>query len=145
MMTRDDDASADGFSLIEVIVAMFLLAVLAMVLLPSVMGMVNVSAGNSLLATANQGVNQMLERARSAGGTCAALKPPPTAPQVLPTSTVITTKTGARIEIDLAIACNPAAATPTAPGLATISAVAYRTTNPSKILASGQTSVVVTG
>ncbi|AYG03007.1 type II secretion system protein [Gryllotalpicola protaetiae] len=134
-----------GLGLIEVIVAIFLLAILAVVMLPAVMGMINVSAKNSLLATANQGVNQMLERARNAGSTCAALIPPAPLPPLLPQSAVITTAAGAKIEIDTAVVCNPSSASTTAPGVATISSIAYRPTDPSDVLASGQTSVVVTG
>jgi type II secretory pathway pseudopilin PulG len=135
----------EGIGLIEVIIAMFLLAILAVALLPAVAGMVNVSAKNSLLATANQGVNQMLERARSVGNTCAALNPLATAPQPLPRSSIITTDSGARIEVDLAVVCNSAAASRTAPGIATVTAYAYQVATPHKLLASGQTSIVVTG
>ena len=68
---REDD---DGFTLIEVVVAMFLLTILALGLIPSLVGALKASAQNSTIATASQLVGQQLDDARSRAATCGALQ-----------------------------------------------------------------------
>lgn len=62
--------SADGLSLIEVVVAMMLLAILAVAFLPVLIQGLQTAAVNSTRATANQLANLQLETARSQGGDC---------------------------------------------------------------------------
>jgi prepilin-type N-terminal cleavage/methylation domain-containing protein len=64
----------DGFTLIEVVIAMFLLAILALALIPSLVSYLKTSTLNSHVATATQLVNQQLESARVLPQTCSALQ-----------------------------------------------------------------------
>lgn len=65
-----------GFSLIEIMVAMMLLAVLALAVLPTLVTGLRTAATNATLATSTGLVNQQLEDARSRT-TCGALAAPP--------------------------------------------------------------------
>ena len=60
----------EGISLIEVIVAMMLLAILAVAFLPVLIQGLQTAAVNSTRATASQLVNLQIETARSQGGDC---------------------------------------------------------------------------
>jgi len=62
-----------GFGLIEIIVSMFLLALLSMAFLPLVVQAYLTSAKNMTVATATQLVSQQIDQARSAGSTCSNL------------------------------------------------------------------------
>lgn len=61
---RDTDHEV-GFSLIEIIISMFLLALLAMAFLPLLVQGLKQSASNATLATATQLVNGQIELSRS--------------------------------------------------------------------------------
>ncbi|KFF58381.1 hypothetical protein JF66_19010 [Cryobacterium sp. MLB-32] len=65
-------ATESGFGLIEVVVAMFLLTILAVAFLPVLVQGVQRSAANGTLAAATQLVNKEMENAR-AQTTCSAL------------------------------------------------------------------------
>lgn len=65
-----DDA---GFTLLEVVVAMFLLAIVVTGLIPALLGSLKMSAQNTNIATASQLVGQQIDVARSGTATCAAL------------------------------------------------------------------------
>lgn len=65
-----DDA---GFTLLEVVVAMFLLAIVVTGLIPALLGSLKMSAQNTNIATASQLVGQQIDAARSGTATCAAL------------------------------------------------------------------------
>ncbi|NLP85898.1 prepilin-type N-terminal cleavage/methylation domain-containing protein [Microbacterium sp. CFH 90308] len=65
-MARDDQ----GFSLVEVIIAMFLLAVVALAILPALVQGVRLSSEQSATATATRALNALVERARD-NPTCA--------------------------------------------------------------------------
>ena len=65
-----DDA---GFTLLEVVVAMFLLAIVVTGLSPALLGSLKLSAQNTNIATAGQLVGQQIDVARSGIATCAAL------------------------------------------------------------------------
>lgn len=65
-----DDA---GFTLLEVIIAMFLLAIVVTGLIPALLGSLKLSAQNTNIATASQLVGQQIDVARSGVATCAAL------------------------------------------------------------------------
>lgn len=59
------NAREHGFGLIEIVISMFLLALLAMAFLPVLVQGVKQSAANATLATATQLVQQSVESARS--------------------------------------------------------------------------------
>lgn len=61
-----------GFGLVEIVVSMFILALIAIAFLPLLIQGVQVTANNRSLATATQLVHDQLERARSLD-TCSAL------------------------------------------------------------------------
>ena len=65
-------SSEDGFGLIEIVISMFLLALLAMAFLPVLAQGLKQSAANATLATATQLVQQSIEGARSQT-TCSAI------------------------------------------------------------------------
>ena len=54
----------DGFSIVEVVVAMFLLAVLAIAILPALVQGVRLSSQQSAVATATRELNSLVEEAR---------------------------------------------------------------------------------
>jgi type II secretory pathway pseudopilin PulG len=64
----DDDA---GFGLIEVVVSMFLLALLAIAFAPVLISSIQASAANTTTATATQLVNERMQIAQSSGPVCA--------------------------------------------------------------------------
>lgn len=63
-----------GLGLIEIVIAMFLFLLLAVAFLPLLVNGLQATARNSTLATATQLVEQQLQKARAAGGTCASLQ-----------------------------------------------------------------------
>lgn len=69
--SADDDG---GFTLIEIVVAMFLLAIVATGLIPSLLSSLKVSGQNTTIATASQLVGQQIDVARSGPATCSALQ-----------------------------------------------------------------------
>jgi prepilin-type N-terminal cleavage/methylation domain-containing protein len=71
--TRIDAVERGGFTLIEVVVAMFLLAIVATGLIPALVGSLKVSGQNTTIATASQLVGQQIDIARSGTATCSAL------------------------------------------------------------------------
>jgi prepilin-type N-terminal cleavage/methylation domain-containing protein len=66
--TRDDD----GFGLVEVIIAMLLLAIIAVAILPALWNGIQQSSRQSTTATATRELNALIERARETQ-TCGAL------------------------------------------------------------------------
>lgn len=82
MIKRSDDAW--GFSLIEVIVAMFILGLLAIALLPSLWQGIQFSSEQSSVATATRHLNGLVEEAR-ANPSCGRTIPRPVgAPTTVP-------------------------------------------------------------
>ena len=74
-MIRTEERSKDeGFTLIEVLIAMLLLAILSLALLPSLIGILKTSVRNVSVATATQFVNKNLVDARTIGTTCAGIQ-----------------------------------------------------------------------
>lgn len=67
-----DRSSASGFSLVEVIIAMFILGMIALALLPALIQGLQYSTQQSAVATATRQLNALIEVARDAQ-TCAAL------------------------------------------------------------------------
>jgi prepilin-type N-terminal cleavage/methylation domain-containing protein len=68
----DSDPGARGFGLIEIVISMFLLALLAMAFLPVLAQGLKQSAANATLVTATQLVQQSIEGAKSQT-TCTAI------------------------------------------------------------------------
>lgn len=66
----DDGSQESGFSLIEIIISMFLLALLTVSFLPLVIQTLRTSAKNTTLATATRLVSDQMETIRATGGTC---------------------------------------------------------------------------
>lgn len=77
-MNHDEQDDA-GFGIVEIIVSMLMLAILAVVLAPVIIGGVRATAKMSTIATATQLVNDGLETQRAALVTsgCLAATPPP--------------------------------------------------------------------
>lgn len=67
---QSDDS---GFSLIEVMVAMLLLAILALAIVPAFVGQMRATSTNTTIATASQLAGQQIDDAQSRASTCAAL------------------------------------------------------------------------
>lgn len=65
--------SEEGFSIVEVLVAMLMLALLAVSFLPVLVTGLRLTANNSSITTAAQLVQEQLTLARSQGATCTAL------------------------------------------------------------------------
>ena len=63
-----------GFGVVEIVVAMFLIGILAVAFLPILVQSVRVTAVNARLAEATQVVAQQLERVGAAGSSCSAVK-----------------------------------------------------------------------
>ena len=60
----------EGFGLVEIVVSMFMLALLAMAFLPILVQGLKQSSSNATLATGTQLVNQQLQKAQANGPTC---------------------------------------------------------------------------
>lgn len=69
-----DSESESGFGMVEIVVAMFLLAVLAVTVLPVLISSLNLSVRNVSLTTSTQLVNQSMDEARGLAATCKALQ-----------------------------------------------------------------------
>lgn len=69
-MRRTDD---EGFGLVEIVISMFLLALLAVAFLPLLINALQASVRNSTAATATQLVSEQLDAVSLLGRTCAAL------------------------------------------------------------------------
>ncbi len=76
---RADDRRDQGISLVEVVVAMMLLAVLAVAFLPVLIQGLQSAAVNATRATANQLVNLQMETASSQGADCSLITDLPNA------------------------------------------------------------------
>jgi prepilin-type N-terminal cleavage/methylation domain-containing protein len=79
---RDRGVEAAGFSLVEVVIAMFLLGIIAVALLPPLWNGLLFSTQQSSTATATRHLNTVVEQARSMDATCSSLvsfaaSPPP--------------------------------------------------------------------
>ncbi|WP_158865663.1 prepilin-type N-terminal cleavage/methylation domain-containing protein [Leifsonia sp. AG29] len=70
---RSESADA-GFTLVEVMVAMLLLAVLALAILPTFVAQLRATSVNTTIATASQLAGQQIDDAQSRAATCAALQ-----------------------------------------------------------------------
>jgi type II secretory pathway pseudopilin PulG len=66
-------AQESGIGLIEIVVSMFLIALLAMAFLPLLIQSLKATTTNTSVASATQLVSQQLERVRTVGATCSAI------------------------------------------------------------------------
>lgn len=76
MVRRSNDWGAsrdDGLGLVEIVIALFLLALLAISFLPVLIQGLQLSVRNATLATASQLLNEELDRLAALDGTCTAL------------------------------------------------------------------------
>lgn len=73
---RDEQAAGDdaGFGMVEIVVALFMLAVLAIAFLPLLVQGLQLSAENATRATATQIAQDRLEVARTQSTSCSAIK-----------------------------------------------------------------------
>ncbi|TFB75943.1 type II secretion system protein [Cryobacterium glaciale] len=71
---RTEPTDECGFGVVEIVVAMFLIGILAVAFLPILVQSVRVTATNARLAEATQVVAQQLERVGAAGSSCSAVK-----------------------------------------------------------------------
>jgi prepilin-type N-terminal cleavage/methylation domain-containing protein len=65
--------SDQGMSLVEIVVAMFILAMLSLALIPALIAAVKQSASNTLLSSATHLVSARLDEARVQSATCSAV------------------------------------------------------------------------
>ncbi len=74
-MATNSEHDVSGFSIVEVIIAMFLLAIITVAILPALFQGIRLSAEQSGVATATRELNALVERVRSADPpTCADLQ-----------------------------------------------------------------------
>lgn len=132
--TRTAVLTDDGFTLIEVVVAMFILGIVALGLIPGLVGSLKVSAENSNIATASQLVNQQIDAARVGTPTCASLTTYKN--QVLPP---VVDRRGVSFQPTRSLL----SCTAGAPGVAKVSVSVTLTGSP-KVLATATTYVYVT-
>ena len=71
--TPDGPAADSGIGIVEIVIAMFLLALLATTSLPLFVSALKLSAGNSTVTTATELVDEQMTQARSQTATCGAL------------------------------------------------------------------------
>jgi type II secretory pathway pseudopilin PulG len=124
---RPDDA---GFGMVEIVVSMFMLALLAMAVLPLLIQGMTQSVANSTQATANQLVNDRMAVAQSSGPSCASV-----------TGVAGTTSTTDPHGVNLQVTTNVAAC-PTGTGTVKVTSTAVRL-DTHKTLATASTLVYV--
>jgi type II secretory pathway pseudopilin PulG len=123
-----------GFGLIEIVVSMFLLAIVALALIPVLISGMKGAASNADIAAATQLANGDIQRARSLGSVCSALtafgaeSPAP-----------VTTARGIRLQVHHA----PVTCPGTYPGVATVTVSVTRSGGTAS-LASATTQVYLT-
>jgi type II secretory pathway pseudopilin PulG len=71
--THDEPAADSGIGIVEIVIAMFLLALLATATLPLFVSTLKLANGNSTVTTGTQLVDEQLSQARSQTATCGAL------------------------------------------------------------------------
>lgn len=137
-MSRSDE----GFSILEVVVAMFLLAILALAILPLMISATRTSASNKSLVSATSYASSQLAPIRAAfpsastGTTsCASLR-------TTYAKTGIADISGSGLSADVSIAACPTA-TADFPSAVAVTITVYRTTAPTKILVSLPSKIMV--
>lgn len=105
----------DGLGLVEIVVSMFMLALLAIAFAPLLIQSLRVSAENTTIATATQLVNDRMQIAQSHGPSCSAVA------SIVGTTTVIDAR-----DVPIAVTTSVAECPPGV-GTVRVSAVAVRT------------------
>ncbi|MES2169259.1 MAG: hypothetical protein V4479_00845 [Actinomycetota bacterium] len=136
-IATDDEA---GLGLIEIVVAMFVLAALSLCLLPLLINGTQQSAKTAAIASASQLVNNQIVAARDAADTCTAVAATPKVPVGAASvyrgvPLVLTTTAGS---------CPTPAPTGTAPGTITYTVTVTRS-DTNAVLATAITRILVTG
>jgi len=72
-ISKRGSSDEGGFGIVEIVVSMFLIAILAIAFLPLLIQSLRISAVNATMATATQLVDRELEQFRNVAPTCAAL------------------------------------------------------------------------
>jgi prepilin-type N-terminal cleavage/methylation domain-containing protein len=133
------DMGDEGFTLIEIVVSMFILAVLAVALLPLLINGVNQSAQSAAVASATQLVNAQLADARNAGASCSAISS-----AMQPTVGTAAAYRGVPLKLTYSVGACPATPTTTSPGTISVTATVTRT-DTNATLATATTLIYVTG
>lgn len=126
-----------GFSIVEAVIAMFLLAVLSLALLPLLMTAITTSSSSTNSISANQLANSQLAVIRSQfsdsnDNSCAAV----TSKQ----ATGVAGASGSGLGADIVVSACPA----TYPGTVTVTVTAYRTAKPTLKLVTLPSKILVT-
>jgi prepilin-type N-terminal cleavage/methylation domain-containing protein len=134
-------ANDEGFTLIEIVVAMFILALVAVALLPLLINGTKQAAQSAAVASATQIVNAQLSYARAAGPTCSAI--------LTAASPAVGNKSsyrGVPLQLAYSVGACPTTPAPTAttPGTIQVTATVTRT-DTGKTLATATTLIYVTG
>lgn len=128
---RDCACPERGFGLIEIVVSLFLLAILSMAVLPLLVQGMRLSASNATLAAATQLANQQIELVRSQS-LCGAIVP----------ATVTMTTQGVTLQASRTVGSScPAAGYP----ITVPVSVSVTRTDTNAVVASAKTLVFVTG
>ncbi len=138
MRTRDDVGDG-GFSIVELIIAMFLLAVLALALLPLLVGATRTSSVNKSLVASTTFANAQLAPIRAAFSNDSTTSSCANLGTYAKTGTVDTSGSG--LQADVLVGACPAAY----PGTVTVSVKVYRTATPGTVLALVPTKILVAG
>ncbi len=138
-MSRSDE----GFSILEVVIAMFLLAVIALAVLPLMIGATRTSTSNKSLVSATSYASSQLAPIRAAfpsasSGTtsCATLR-------TTYAKTGIADSSGSGLSADVTIAACPTA-TADYPSAVAVTVTVYRTATPGTVLVTLPSKVMVT-
>lgn len=124
----------DGLGLVEVIVAMFVLFVLAIAILPALLGATSLSVTNKTLLAATNAANQRIAAVRAAypndspaTGTCSNLS------LGYPQTTAVDPNTGITTTTTISGIPSCAAVSSTAPGIATVTVTAGSASKPALV------------
>jgi prepilin-type N-terminal cleavage/methylation domain-containing protein len=131
-------SSDEGFTLVEIIVAMFILALISLALVPLLINGIKQTAQTAAIATATGLVSSQLNTARAQTATCSGVMatPAPTLPsKYRGVPMTLTTTFGA---------CPSPAPTATTPGTIQVTVTVTRT-DTHLVLASATTMILVTG
>jgi prepilin-type N-terminal cleavage/methylation domain-containing protein len=131
----DNSSSDDGFGLVEIVVSIFILAILSLALLPLLINGVKQTTKNVTLAAATQLVDKQIDLAQSSGSTCATIT------SALGSSATSTDSRGVSLVMTTGATCP---ATVSSPSTLTVTVKVTRgTTGP--ILAQASTLVYING
>jgi len=138
-MPRNAHGADGGFSIVEMVIAMFLLTVLALAILPLLIGAVRASSTNRAIVSATAFANAQLAPIRAAfpntptgANTCTAVRSK--------AATGIAGPTGSSLKADITVGSCPAAF----PGTVMVTVSVYGSATPGTILASLPTKILVT-